>query len=87
MPLDGNGHGSDTLVKKQNVHRVCKLATFWRPLGTGPAGILRAGTRQRRDERTMNEKLLARGLEKGHLTNFPTLVLERLANLIGQLED
>jgi hypothetical protein len=35
----------------------------------------------------MNEKLLARGLEKGHLTTMPTLVLERLANLIGQLEE
>lgn len=35
----------------------------------------------------MNEKLLARGLEKGHLNGFPTLVLERLANLIGQLDD
>ncbi len=34
----------------------------------------------------MNEQLLARGLESGHLQSFPNLVLERLANLIGQLE-
>lgn len=75
-----------TTSQKQKVYRVYKLETFWRSFGAGRTGILGV-EKSEGTSNTMNEKLLARGLEKGHLTNFPTLVLERLANLIGQMED